>query len=73
MQYLQDQKANLMNNNHTHSVRMEFDLIERMIAKKTAQAGNLTYKYPGQLEESDEEYNAGDLEDFASNSLSEDN
>jgi hypothetical protein len=50
---------------------MEFDDIERMIAKKTAQAGNLLYKYPGQLEESDEEWNAGDLEDIVSNSLSE--
>jgi hypothetical protein len=47
---------------------MEFDDIERMIAKKTAQAGSLPYKYPGQLEESDEEQNAGDLEDYISGS-----
>lgn len=50
---------------------MEYDDIERMIAKKTTQAGNLLYKYPGQLEESDDEYYAGGLEDL-SDSLSED-
>jgi hypothetical protein len=57
-----------MNNNHSHNVRMEYDDIERMIAKKTAQAGAMLYKYPGQLEESDEEQNAGDLEDSAGKS-----
>lgn len=72
MNYLMEQKANLMNANNQHHVQMDLDDIERMIAKKTAQSGNRLYRYPGQLAESDEEQNGADLEDYATQSSGDD-
>lgn len=38
-----------------------------MIKKKTIASGNLQYRYPGQLVDSDYENNEADLEDYYSN------
>jgi hypothetical protein len=72
MNFLLNQKANLMNANTQHHVQMDLDELERMIAKKTAQSGGLNYRFPGQLAESDEESNAGDLSNMMSDDYSSD-
>lgn len=45
---------------------LDFNQIENMVKKKTLASGNLHYRYPGQLVDSDYEYNAADLEDYFS-------
>lgn len=58
-----ENKANLMDPNKSHHLTLEIDQIEGYIKKKAAAAGNMLFQYPGQLVDSDDEYNGGDIED----------
>ena len=53
-----------MNNGQAQRIPMGFEEVEYMKAKKHQGNGLLLYKYPGELAESDEEFNAGDVEDY---------
>ena len=59
-----EKRANLMNNGQAQRIPMGFEEVEYMKAKKHQGNGLLLYKYPGELAESDEEFNAGDVEDY---------
>ena len=61
MNHLMEQRAHLTNNNQQHHATLDFYQIETLIAKRTESSGNMLYKYPGQLYESDDEINAGDI------------
>jgi len=61
-----EKRANLMNNGQSQRIPMDFDEVEFMKAKKQQGSGLLLYQYPGELAESDEEYNGGDVEDYIS-------
>lgn len=50
---------------------MEFDEIEALKAKKLANSGQALYQFPGELIDSDEDYNGGDVEDNANNSFND--
>jgi len=58
-----ENKANLMDPNKNHHLQLDIDQIDAYIRKKASASGNVLYRYPGQLVESDDEYNAGDVED----------
>ena len=45
---------------------MDFEEVEFMKKQKQVGSGLLLYKYPGELAESDEEFNGGDVEDYIS-------
>jgi len=66
-----ENKANLMDPNKNHHLQLDIDQIDAYIKKKASASGNVLYKYPGQLVESDDEYNAGDVEDNVSKHASE--
>ena len=71
LNYLMENKANLMDPNKNHHLQLDIDQIDAYIKKKASASGNVLYKYPGQLVESDDEYNAGDVEDNVSKHASE--
>ena len=58
-----DNKANLMDPNKQHHLTLDIDQIDGYIKKKASAAGEMLYRYPGQLVDSDDEYNAGDIEE----------
>ena len=58
-----EERAQLMGQVNNQRTQMDLDEIEHMKQIKQAAAGNTLYRYPGQLLDSDEEVNAGDVED----------
>lgn len=69
LNYLLNEKADLMNPNSTHQMQLDFDGIESLIKKKQEMAGNRLYVYPGVLVETDELQNGADREDNFKNVL----
>lgn len=63
LNFILNEKADLMNPNSTHQMQLDFDGIEQVIKKKQEMSGNRKYVYPGQLVETDELHNGGDCED----------
>ena len=63
LNHLVENKANIMDPNKSHHLTLDIDQIDKYIKKKAASAGNMPYTYPGKLVDSDDEYNAGDVED----------
>ena len=61
MNFLMEQRAHLTNNNQQHHATLDFFQIDSLIAKRQDTCGNNLYKYPGELYESDDEVNAGDI------------
>ena len=52
-----------MDPNKNHHLQLDIDQIDAYIQKKASAAGTVLYRFPGQLVDSDDEYNAGDVED----------
>lgn len=69
LNFILNEKADLMNPNSTHQMQLDFDGIEQIIKKKQEMSGNRMYVYPGQLVETDELQNGGDCEDNFKNIL----
>ena len=60
---LMENKANLMDPNKNHHLTLDIDQIDAYVQKKASASGNVLYRFPGQLVESDDERNAADVED----------
>jgi len=58
-----ENKANIMDPNKSHHLTLDIDQVDGYIKKKAAATGDLLYTYPGELIESENEYNAADIED----------
>lgn len=61
-----DYKANLLNQNNQHHVKMDVEQIDLYIKQKQQQSGAKLFAYPGELVESDYEDNGADVENYLS-------
>jgi hypothetical protein len=61
--FLMENKANLMNPNSQHQLQLSLSQLQIMIQQKHNEANLMPYQYPGKLVDSDDEVNGADHED----------